>query len=942
VCASGTGLICKAEIVTIDSERVVKQIQQGSPYLSQLLVHQAEFASRAFKEKPEDLLREICDSLDHNISGDIFIDLRRAKAKAALLIAIADIAGVWDVTEVTQALTQFADASLNAAVNYVLRGAEQKNKLTLNDQHNPSLGCGYVVLAMGKHGAGELNYSSDIDLIVLYDHHVASLAAHIEPSQFFVRLTRELVALLQDVTSEGYVFRVDLRLRPDPGATQVAISMEAAAIYYENQGQNWERAAMIKARAAAGDIALGQEFLDRLKPYIWRKYLDYAAIADVQSMKRQIHAVKGFGEIAVRGHNLKLGRGGIREIEFFVQTQQLIAGGKNPKLRGLRTLQMLDALAQEKWIATQTAEELKSAYCFLRMLEHRAQMVDDLQTHMVPEKPGAFESYAHFSGFQNGEALSVALLATLHTVQRHYAALFEDADNLAGELGSLVFTGGEDDPATIETLTNMGFKLASDVSAAIRGWHFGRYAAMRTARARELLTELVPGLLKTLAQSGDADAAFIAFDQFLKALPSGIQFFSMVKANPNLLNFIALILGAAPRLAHQLSLQPRILEAVVSPGFFEPELTSHVLRNDIEFAIPNSTPRDEAMDRARIFVREHMFKVGAGILSETLSAEDAGRNYSMLADVVLEKLLAVIVSDLKSIHGELVGGACAIIALGKLGSFEMTAASDLDLILVYDHAEGDELSSGAKPMSATQYYARLTQRLVTALTVLTAEGGLYEVDLRLRPSGSKGPVAVSLESFVTYQRDSAWTWEKLALTRARVVAGDAGLVEKLNDIIRNSLTQKRDPFTTRKDVSDMRALMLRELQPVSIWDIKRVRGGLVEIEFMAQYLQLIHGHSHPRILNTNTHASLKNALELGVLNREDGEKILQAIGLYQRLTQLLRLCLTGVFDPIIASKNMKGVLCRAAEMPDMNATEAYLRETQFSISDIFARLVGRP
>jgi [glutamine synthetase] adenylyltransferase / [glutamine synthetase]-adenylyl-L-tyrosine phosphorylase len=455
----------------IVKNETIKRIQTGSPYLSNLLEHNAAFATRVFNEPPEHLLQEICSDLDSD--EDLAQHLRHKKAEAALLIAIADISGVWDVVQVTQALTTFADACLNAAVNFLLRDAAARGKLTLKDPQNPSQVCGYVILAMGKHGAGELNYSSDIDLIVLYDPEKAQLAVNVEPSIFFVKFTRALVALLQDITSDGYVFRVDLRLRPDPRATQVAISMEAAAIYYENQGQNWERAAMIKARAAAGDVGLGQEFLKRLASYIWRKYLDYAAIADVQSLKRQIHAVKGHGEIAVQGHNLKLGRGGIREIEFFVQTQQLIAGGKNPKLRGLRTLEMLDALAEAKWIAPQTAKELQDAYRFLRMLEHRVQMIDDQQSHIVPAKPEAFESYARFCGFENGATISVKLRATLETVQHHYAALFEDAGNLSGDLGSLVFTGGEDDPATIETLQTMGFKQASEVSATIRGWHFG-------------------------------------------------------------------------------------------------------------------------------------------------------------------------------------------------------------------------------------------------------------------------------------------------------------------------------------------------------------------------------------------------------------------------------------------------------------------------------------
>ncbi len=923
--------------VTKDRTETIACIQAGSPYLSKLLEHHAAYSERIFNESPDHLLQVICTALE--CDGDIEAHLRHKKAEAALLIAIADISGLWDVVQVTNALTKFADACLNAAVNYLLRDAAARGKLTLTNNDNPSQDCGYVILAMGKHGAGELNYSSDIDLIVLYDPEKAKLGQNVEPSIFFVKLTRALVALLQDITSDGYVFRVDLRLRPDPRATQVAISMEAAAIYYENQGQNWERAAMIKARPAAGDVALGEEFLKRLTSYIWRKYLDYAAIADVQSLKRQIHAVKGHGEIAVRGHNLKLGRGGIREIEFFVQTQQLIAGGKNPKLRGLRTLEMLDALADAKWIAPATAKELQESYKFLRTLEHRVQMTDDQQSHIVPEKPEAFESYAKFCGFKNGDELSIKLRTTLERVQQHYAALFEDAGNLSGDLGSLVFTGGEDDPATMETLQTMGFKQGSEVSATIRGWHFGRYAATRTARARELLTELMPILLKTLAQTGEADQAFLAFDKFLQGLPAGIQFFSMVKANPSLLNLIAQILGAAPRLAEQLSKRPNTLEAVVAPDFFKAMPSLAQLQSELDFAIPDNTPRDEAMDRARILGRELQFRVGVRVLSETLTAEQAGEGFSLVADVLLQKLLKVITQDMKMQHGEVTGGQMAIIAMGKLGGNEMTASSDLDLIMVYDHDPDVEISSGAHALSVNQYFARLAQRMVTAISAPTAEGTLYEVDLRLRPSGSKGPVAVKLASFIDYQTNGAWTWEKLALTRARVVAGDAHLVSKLNVAIKKALCAPRDVAKTKSDVADMRALMLREQKFFGPWDIKRSPGGLVEIEFIAQYLQLLHA---PEILNTNTFESLVLAEQNSVLSPVDAKSLLEATRLYQRITQLLRLCLDEPYDPATAALNLNKAVARAAIMPDVKAAEALLIDTQAQVSALFSDIIGRP
>ena len=919
-------------------------VAAASPYLRHIMQHDPDFAARVFLEAPEAVLDEVIAGLRASIvtsdQSAMMRSLRRAKAKAALLIAIADISGTWLLDQVTMALTRFADAALGTAVDWLLLEAATGGKLRPADPRQPSRDCGYVALAMGKHGACELNYSSDIDLIVLFDPQTAPLAAGLEPSTWFVRFTKRLVSLLQDITEDGYAFRVDLRLRPDPRATQVAISVEAAAIYYENMGQNWERAAMIKARAAAGDLVMGAEFLDRLKPYVWRKYLDFAAIADVQSLKRQIHAVKGHGTIAVRGHNLKLGRGGIREIEFFVQTQQLIAGGRNPKLRGRETLAMLDALAGAKWITPQAAEDLKSAYRFLRTIEHRVQMVNDAQTHVLPQDDRPFESLARFSGFADGESFGQKLRATFECVQGHYAALFEDASELGSDAGSLVFTGGEDDPETLETLEGMGFRGASEISATIRGWHFGRYGATRSARARELLTELMPALLTALSRTGDGDQAFLAFDRFLGGLPAGVQLFSLLKANPRLLDLLATILGTAPRLAQQLSRRPKVLDAVLDPGFFDALPTAGDIEASLAGAIPEGTILDEVIDRTRIIGNEQAFRIGVRVLSETVSAADAGTSFSDLAGLLLARLHQAVTADLEARHGKFPGGQSAVIAMGKLGGREMTAGSDLDLIVVYDAEAEHAQSDGRRPLSLNQYYARLSQRLVTALSAPTAEGVLYDVDMRLRPSGTQGPVAASLSSFRGYQRDSAWTWEKLALTRARVVSGDAALAASLEQAITHALCQPRDAKATRADVLDMRKLMLKEQGSAGPWDIKRARGGLVEIEFIAQTLQLIHAAAYPGILDTNTLRALNRLVAAELLPNAMGDVLVHACQLYQRLTQVLRLCVTGAYEPEGSPSGLNRIVASAAACPDIASAEALLVETEAEVVRLFDALIG--
>jgi glutamate-ammonia-ligase adenylyltransferase len=914
----------------------------GSPFLRELILRDPAFAAESLGTVPDRVLDQIMAGLAGPPEDEAAMRrlLRVSRGRAALTIALADLSGAWSLDEVTEALSRFAEVSLQAALNWLLREAQRAGKLTSLDETNPGKESGYTILGMGKFGAYELNYSSDIDLIVLYDPGTTRLADSVDPSTFFVRLTKRLVVLIQNMTEDGYVFRIDLRLRPDPRATQIAISIEAAGIYYESMGQNWERAAMIKARPVAGDLALGEDFLDRLVPYIWRKYLDFAAIADVQSLKRQIHAVKGHGTITVLGHNIKLGRGGIREIEFFVQTQQLIAGGRNPKLRGRRTVEMLASLAEAKWISAEAAAELAEAYRFLRVIEHRIQMVADEQTHLLPEDQAAFDSLARLSGFADAGEFEAKLRATFELVQGHYAALFKDAEDLGTEAGSLVFTGGRDDPETLETLTGMGFRRASEIAAMVRSWHFGRYGATRSARARELLTEIMPALLTSLARSGDADQAFIAFDRFLAGLPAGVQLFSLLKSNPDLLDLIGTILGTAPRLAEELSHRPKVLDAVLDPGFFGALPKAREIASIVAAATPPETILDETIDRVRVVAKEQAFRIGVRILAETVGAAEAGTAFSDLADVVLARLHEAVVSDMIERHGHVAGGRSAVIAMGKLGGREMTAGSDLDLILIFDHDEDPEASDGRRPLQAGQYFARLTQRLIAAVTAPTAEGVLYEVDMRLRPSGNKGPVATSLASFTQYHREHAWTWESLALTRARVVAGDPSLAHDLERIIAGDLCRPRDKAKITADVIDMRRLMLKENAPYGIWDVKRVRGGLVDIEFIAQYLQIAHAHSAPEILSPTTYRALERLIAARLLGDEAGRALKEACLLYQRLTQLLRLCVTGPYDPKKVPSGLNRIVASAVTAPDIGLAEALLADTQAQVAAQFSRLVG--
>ena len=919
----------------------------GSPYLTSLVIADPAGLAACLGQAPEDALADIAATLQAAMASASRQDqamepLRWAKKRLAMVTALADLGGVWGVDAVTAALSSGADMLVGAAVRWLLRGATLKGEIVGADLEAPEAASGYIVLAMGKHGARELNYSSDIDLIVFYDRARARLRAGIEPSPFFVRITRDLVKLMTERTPHGYVFRTDLRLRPDPGATQVALSTDAALHYYETFGQNWERAAFIKARAVAGDIAAGEDFLRSLAPYIWRKYLDYAAIADIHAMKRQIHAAKGHAQIAVRGHNLKLGRGGIREIEFFVQTQQLIAGGRQRDLRVRRTVEALDGLARREWITQDAARELAAAYRFLRTIEHRLQMIADEQTHSLPLDAGKFEQVAHFSGYADGAALARAVTERLETVQRHYAALFENVPALSPQTvpGNLVFTGDSDDPATIETLRKLGFSSPSAAITTVRGWHFGRYPAMRSARARESLTEFTPNLLEALARSSQPDLALTTFDRFFADLPAGVQLFAMLRNNPALLRMLADIMGSAPRLARILSRRPRVIDAVLDPGFIGELPLEHELAEIVQTTLSRAHSYEDCLDLARALGQEQSFLIGVAVLSGAVTAEQSGNAYAVLAEQLIRGLQAQVERIIERQHGRVPGGQVCVIGLGKLGGHEMTASSDLDLILIYDHDAAHDLSDGIKPLPVQQYFARVTQRLISALSAPTAEGQLYPVDMRLRPSGNAGPLATSLAGFARYQTEEAWTWEHMALTRARVLCGPGSLSDDIAAMIGKILRSPRDRARVAADVRSMRARIAQEKGTADIWDIKYHRGGLVDVEFIAQFLQIVHAHDRPGILDQNTIHALEKLRAANLLAEPDAAILLPAAALYHDLTQIIRLCADGPFRPDAAPEGLKALIAGAAGLADFAAVEALLGERLAAVAERFDVLIS--
>jgi glutamate-ammonia-ligase adenylyltransferase len=582
-----------------------------------------------------------------------------------------------------------------------------------------------------------------------------------------------------------------------------------------------------------------------------------------------------------------------------------------------------------------------AAYVYLRRIEHRLQMVADEQTQEIPSDAARLQNFARFCGYKDTEAFSSELVAKLETVQRHYAALFEDSPELTASGVNMVFAGEQDDPATVAALKEMGFTQPNEVLAIVRGWHHGRYAAVRTERARERLTEVQPLLMAALSETADPDRALVSFDRFLSELPAGVQLFSLLRANPGLLRLLADIMGTAPRLARILSRRRRLLDAVLDPRTLGMLPTAE----ELDRLIADEIGRGEhdlqyVLDRARVVGSEQQFLIGIRVLSGAIKANQAGGAYALLAERLIDALEGVTERELERYHGRVPGGAAAVIAMGKLGGREMTAASDLDLIVVYDFDPAATQSNGERPLAPTQYYARLTQRLISALSSATAEGRLYEVDMRLRPSGQQGPVATQLASFIEYQAAEAWTWEHLALTRARVVSAPPVLEERVEEAIRNALVRPHDAAKVAADVQEMRRRIAKEKGTENIWELKQVRGGLVDLEFIAQYLQLVNAAAHPAVLDQNTVEAYRRLRDAGVLAPAHAEVLIPATRLVHNLTQIVRLCLEGPFDPATAPRGMKELLARAGDAASFPELESRLRVTLESVAALFDEIIG--
>ncbi|WP_255509667.1 glutamine-synthetase adenylyltransferase [Oceaniovalibus sp. ACAM 378] len=881
-----------------------------SPFLKSLMEREADWLHDVLTGDPEASFDGVMADVVALEDTALAPGLRLAKGRVALLSGLADLGGVWTLEQVTGALTRFADLAVDRAMKASVRAQWARGRLPGVDEADLADAGGLFALAMGKMGAFELNYSSDIDLICLIDE------SRFDPEDFpmvrpgFVRATKAMAGLLSNNTADGYVFRTDLRLRPDPAVTPVALSMEAAERYYESLGRTWERAAHVKARPCAGDIAAGDKYLGHLRPFVWRRHLDFAAIQDAHDMRLRIREHRGLhGPVVLEGHDLKLGRGGIREIEFFTQTRQIIAGGRDPSLRVRGTVEGLEKLVAAGWVESDVAGQLTVDYRAHREVEHRIQMVADAQTHDLPQTDRGFARLAAMMDRDVAD-LRAGLSGRLIRVARLTEDFFAPANPAI--------------PAP---------DLTPEQEDVVRGWR--GYPALRSARAQEIFSRICPALLSRLAESRAPDRALTHLDGFLRGLPAGVQVFSLFEANPQLIDLVIDIVDTAPELAAYLARNAGVFDAVIAGSFFSDWPGPEWLETDLTQRLEDGDDYEARLDLLRAWAKEWKFRIGVHHLRGLIDGAESGAQYADVAEAVLTAVWPLVVDEFARKHGPPPGRGAMVMGMGSLGARRLNAASDLDLIVIYDPGE-DETSNGPRPLAARPYFARLTQALVTALSVPMAEGQLYEVDMRLRPSGRQGPVATSLASYRNYQQTEAWTWEHLALTRSRPMVGAPDLCAEVEAFRRSVLAGPRDAAAVRKDTATMRARLAAAKSSGGPLDLRRGAGYLQDIELAVSALALLSGTDVQAI-----GAQLDAAVKAGKIEAAAADVLRGADTLMWSLHSACRLLSPGPLDPNDLGAGGVQLLLRVSGAGDLEEMQRILAKNAEHAAQCVADVLGK-
>jgi len=871
-------------------QQAIARARAHSPYLSLALDRRPELASLLESGAGEEALALAkAPSAD-----DVSVALRREKLGVALTLAIGDLAGQFNLTRVMAELSDLADRSLHAAIEEAIRRR-------VPDEDPQS----FFAIALGKHGAQELNYSSDIDPILLFDPASLPRRGRDDPGEAAQRYARTIMELMSAQTAEGYVFRVDLRLRPASEVSPLAISADAALSHYESSALAWERAAYIRARAGSGDIAAGQAFLGAIRPFVWRRSLDFTAIEEIRRLTARIREAYRGPLVPGPGFDLKRGRGGIREIEFFAQTNQLIYGGRRPSLRLRGTRAALDALAAEQIIAPEDAQLLGDAYDRLRVVEHRLQMVDDRQTHTLPDDPARLDNVARLDGLPDGAALLDELGSITAAVAGRYGTLIGDAET----------------PTQVAVAA-----VGSDLVERSEHWR-DTFRALRSAEAKAAFDAIRPQLLAALAAAPEPDHAISRWETLLEKVSTAVNLFRLFEQRPGLLERVLRILTLARPLADELARRPDLLDALIDQSALDRRGTVEQLAARMSLCEENDD-YERQLGRIRQIVGEERFALGVQLIEGQDDPLEIAAGLSRVAEAALQTAACAAIGEFTAAHGTLAGDDLLILGLGRLGGGSLTHASDLDLVYLFTGGATGE-SDGRRPLGETLYFNRLSQRVTVALSVPTADGALYEVDTRLRPMGAQGPIAVSLESFERYQMEEAWTWEHMALCRARVLFGEGDARARLEAILAGALGKSRDPATLKTDVLKMRADMAAHKHPAGPLDAKLLRGGLVDCEFIIHYLQLRE--------RTAFHPPLAEAID--ALTRQ-GLLPPTFIGHYRLMGRLLVAARLLAPDGIAPHEGAKAALARACGAQDYQALLDALTMARHGVAQCWTEAFG--
>ncbi len=786
----------------------------NSPYLARCLVRHPAILPVWAADGPDAAMARAVGSLEaHDSEGSVMRRLRHARAMSAAAVALGDISGLWSWREVTAGLSRFADTACRTAVDHLLARFGPRRE-------EPSRECGFIVLGLGKLGGGELNYSSDIDLIVLWDDERFGRFGP-DPLAVALRLTRRFVKMLQEQTADGFVLRTDLRLRPDPLATPLAMSVDSAELYYESVGQNWERSAMIKARPVAGDLDAGGRFLERLRPFVWRRHLDFEAIGDIHSIRRRIHEARGTGAIRAAGHNLKLGRGGIREIEFLAQARQLVFGGRNSRLRRRATCDALDALCRAELIDAAARDDLVHAYGELRRVEHRLQMIDNAQTHDVPATGRGLEHIATFLGHSGRGAFERHVEGLLATTESHYEGFFGNGGD-----GPPPHSAGESGLEGL--LQRSGFTQRAGIAHFVGTWRDGTVRALAHERSRELVHRLLPRILAALSATGDGDAAFFNLHAFLGRLPAGVRFLSLLDRHPALLDLVAGIMATAPRLANALGASPALLDYALARDFGTPLPDRERLEDDLAEILDEAEHEEDLLDRVRRWYHDREFRLAVALMRGTADPRQVSHGLSDMCDAVIRQLLRRIGTLFEARHGPLAGSGIAIVAAGRYGMREPAFGPRLDLVIVHHHDRPDLKSCGARPLGAQAWTSRLVQRLLAALTVTTNAGALFDISLALVSEGRTS----NLERLAAGEAQ-----DLLALAGARVVAASGGLGERAQTALADALATPVEPARLVDAILDRRQRLAGPLGEAAALDAEHGEGGLIDLDLVTRYME---------------------------------------------------------------------------------------------------------